>query len=340
LEARVKTAITEMFGIDHPIIQGGMHYVGFAELAAAVSNAGGLGIITGLTQRTPELLAKEIARCRDMTDKPFGVNLTFLPSFTEPPYPEYIAAINEGGVRIVETAGRSPEQYMPALKAAGIKVIHKCTSVRQSLKAEKIGCDAVSVDGFECGGHPGEDDIPNMILLPRAADELKIPFVASGGMADARSLVAALSMGAAGMNMGTRFIATKEAPVHPKVKQALVAATELDTRLVMRALRNTERVLKNKGVDELLAIEREKGASLTIQDIHEQVAGVYPKVMIDGDMEAGAWSCGMVVGLINDVPTVKELIDRIMADAEAIIRQRLTGFLDGFDVPKPARAIA
>jgi nitronate monooxygenase len=340
LEARVKTAITEMFGIDHPIIQGGMHYVGFAELAAAVSNAGGLGIITGLTQRTPELLAKEIARCRDMTDKPFGVNLTFLPSFTEPPYPEYIAAINEGGVRIVETAGRSPEQYMPALKAAGIKVIHKCTSVRHSLKAEKIGCDAVSVDGFECGGHPGEDDIPNMILLPRAADELKIPFVASGGMADARSLVAALSMGAAGMNMGTRFIATKEAPVHPKVKQALVAATELDTRLVMRALRNTERVLKNKGVDELLAIEREKGASLTIQDIHEQVAGVYPKVMIDGDMEAGAWSCGMVVGLINDVPTVKELIDRIMADAEAIIRQRLTGFLDGFDVPKPARAIA
>jgi nitronate monooxygenase len=336
----VKTAITEMFGIEHPIIQGGMHYVGFAELAAAVSNAGGLGIITGLTQRTPELLAKEIARCRDMTDKPFGVNLTFLPSFTEPPYPEYIAAINEGGVRIVETAGRSPEQYMPALKAAGIKVIHKCTSVRHSLKAEKIGCDAVSVDGFECGGHPGEDDIPNMILLPRAADELKIPFVASGGMADARSLVAALSMGAAGMNMGTRFIATKEAPVHPKVKQALVAATELDTRLVMRALRNTERVLKNKGVDELLAIEREKGASLTIQDIHEQVAGVYPKVMIDGDMEAGAWSCGMVVGLINDVPTVKELIDRIMADAEAIIRQRLTGFLDGFDVPKPARAIA
>ena len=249
LEANVKTAITEMFGIEHPIIQGGMHYVGFAELAAAVSNAGGLGIITGLTQKTPELLAKEIARCRDMTDKPFGVNLTFLPSFTAPPYPEYIAAIREGGVKIVETAGRSPEQYMPALKAAGIKVIHKCTSVRHSLKAEQIGCDAVSVDGFECGGHPGEDDMPNMILLPRAAEELKIPFVASGGMADARSLVAALAMGAAGMNMGTRFIATKEAPVHDNVKKALVAATELDTRLVMRALRNTERVLKNKGVD-------------------------------------------------------------------------------------------
>ena len=212
----MKTAITELFGIEHPIIQGGMHFVGFAELAAAVSNAGGLGIITGLTQKTPELLAKEIARCGDMTDKPFGVNLTFLPTFSAPPYPEYIAAIVEGGVKSVETAGRSPEQYMPALKAAGIKVIHKCTSVRHSLKAERIGCDAVSVDGFECGGHPGEDDIPNMILLPRAAEELKIPFVASGGMADGRSLVAALSLGAAGMNMGTRFIATKEAPVHQK----------------------------------------------------------------------------------------------------------------------------
>jgi NADH:quinone reductase (non-electrogenic) len=336
----VKTVITELFGIQHPIIQGGMHFVGFAELAAAVSNAGGLGIITGLTQKTPELLAREIARCRDMTDKPFGVNLTFLPSFTEPPYPEYIAAIREGGVKIVETAGRSPQQYMPALKVAGIKVIHKCTSVRHSLKAEKIGCDAVSVDGFECGGHPGEDDIPNMILLPRAADELKIPFVASGGMADARSLVAALSMGAAGMNMGTRFIATKEAPVHPNVKTALVEATELDTRLVMRALRNTERVLKNKGVDELLEIEREKGAALKIDDIHDQVVGVYPKVMVDGDMDAGAWSCGMVVGLINDVPTVKELIDRIMAEAEEIIRRRLTGFLDGVAVNKPARAVA
>ena len=336
----MKTAITELFGIQHPIIQGGMHYVGFAELAAAVSNAGGLGIITGLTQKTPELLAKEISRCQGMTNKPFGVNLTFLPSFTAPPYPEYIAAIREGGVKIVETAGRSPEQYMPALKAAGIKVIHKCTSVRHSLKAEKIGCDAVSVDGFECGGHPGEDDIPNMILLPRAADELKIPFVASGGMADARSLVAALAMGAAGMNMGTRLIATKEAPVHPNVKKALVEATELDTRLIMRALRNTERVLKNNGVDQLLEIEREKGGSLKIEDIHDQVAGVYPRVMIEGEMDAGAWSCGMVVGLINDIPTVKELIDRIMTQAEQIIRQRLTGFLDGVEVQKSARAVA
>ena len=336
----MKTAITKLFGIQHPIIQGGMHYVGFAELAAAVSNAGGLGIITGLTQKTPELLAKEISRCQGMTNKPFGVNLTFLPSFTAPPYPEYIAAIREGGVKIVETAGRSPEQYMPALKAAGIKVIHKCTSVRHSLKAEKIGCDAVSVDGFECGGHPGEDDIPNMILLPRAADELKIPFVASGGMADARSLVAALAMGAAGMNMGTRLIATKEAPVHPNVKKALVEATELDTRLIMRALRNTERVLKNNGVDQLLEIEREKGGSLKIEDIHDQVAGVYPRVMIEGEMDAGAWSCGMVVGLINDIPTVKELVDRIMMEAEQIIRQRLTGFLDDVETQKPARAVA
>src|SRR3979411_180400 len=316
-----------MFGIEHPIIQGGMHYVGFAELAGAVSNAGGLGIITGLTQRTPELLAKEIARCHDLTDKPFGVNLTFLPAFTAPPYPEYIAPIKEGGIKIVETAGRSPEQYMPALKAAGIKVIHKCTSVRHSLKAEKIGCDAGSVDGFECGGHPGEDDIPNMILLPRAAEELKIPFVASGGMAGGRSRGAGLAVGAAGMNMGTRFIATKEAPVHDNVKQALVAATELDTRLVMRALRNTERVLKNKGVDRLIEIEREKGSKLQIADIHNEVAGVYPKVMIDGEMDAGAWSCGMVVGLIKDIPTVKELIDRIMADAERIILDRLAGFL-------------
>jgi NADH:quinone reductase (non-electrogenic) len=323
----MKTRITELFGIKHPIIQGGMHYVGFAELAAAVSNAGGLGIITGLTQRTPELLAKEIARCRDMTDKPFGVNLTFLPAMMQPPYPEYIAVIVESGVRIVETAGRSPEAFMPALKTAGIKVIHKCTSVRHSLKAEQIGCDAVSVDGFECGGHPGEDDIPNMILLPRAADELKIPFVASGGMADARSLVAALAMGAEGMNMGTRFIATKDAPVHENVKKAIVEATELDTRLVMRPLRNTERVLKNAGVDKLLGIEKEKGVKTRIEDIHELVAGVYPRVMIEGEMDAGAWSCGMVVGLINDIPTVGELIDRIMSEAEELVRGRLERLL-------------
>ena len=323
----MKTRITEMLGIEHPIVQGGMHYVGFAELAAAVSNAGGLGIVTGLTQETPEDLAKEIARCRDMTDKPFGVNLTILPSFRDTPYDEYMAAIIEGGIGVVETAGRNPQPFMPRLKENGIKVIHKCTSVRHSLKAEAIGCDAVSVDGFECGGHPGEDDIPNMILLPRAADELSIPFVASGGMADARSLVAALAMGADGMNMGTRFIATKEAPVHDRVKQAIVAATELDTRLVMRPLRNTERVLTNAAVERLLEKERELGSSLKIDDIMDEVAGVYPKVMLDGDMDSGAWSCGLVAGLIHDIPTCKELIDGIVAEAEFLIRQRLEGML-------------
>lgn len=323
----MKTRITELFGIEHPIIQGGMHFVGLAELASAVSNAGGLGIITGLTQRTPDLLAKEIARCREMTNKPFGVNLTFLPAVTPPDYPGYVRAIIEGEVKIVETAGNNPQKWLPALKENGIKVIHKCTSVRHSLKAEAIGCDAVSVDGFECGGHPGEDDIPNMILLPRAADELKIPFVASGGMADARSLVAALAMGADGMNMGTRFMATKEAPIHQRVKQAIVDASELDTRLIMRPLRNTERVLDNPAVERLLEKERTLGANLKFADIISEVAGVYPKVMNDGDVGAGAWSCGMVVGLIDDIPTCKELIGRIMADAERIIRDRLEALL-------------
>ncbi len=324
----MKTRITELFGIEHPIIQGGMHYVGFAEMAAAVSNAGGLGIITGLTQGTPEKLADEIAKCRDMTDKPFGVNLTFLPTVNAPDYPGLVRVIIEGGVKVVETAGNNPQQVLPYFKDAGVKVIHKCTSVRHSLKAQSIGCDAVSVDGFECGGHPGEDDIPNMILLPRAADELESPFVASGGMADARSLVASLAMGADGMNMGTRFIATKEAPVHENVKKAIVAASELDTRLVMRPLRNTERVMTNDAVEELLKIEKEKGADLKFEDIIEQVAGVYPRIMMEGDMDAGAWSCGMVAGLIDDIPTCKELIDRIMREAEEIIRSRLTGFLN------------
>jgi nitronate monooxygenase len=322
----MKTRITEMFGIEHPIIQGGMHYVGFAEMAAAVSNAGGLGIITGLTQKSAADLANEIAKCKDMTDKPFGVNLTFLPVVNSPDYPGMVKAIIEGGVKVVETAGNNPAQVLPALHDAGIKVIHKCTSVRHSLKAQSIGCDAVSVDGFECGGHPGEDDIPNMILLPRAADELEIPFVASGGMADGRSLVAALAMGADGMNMGTRFIATKEAPVHQNVKDAIVAASELDTRLVMRPLRNTERVLTNPAVERLLEIEQEKGANLQFADVIEQVAGVYPRIMMDGDMNAGAWSCGMVAGLIHDIPTCKELIDRIMAEANAIIHTRLAKF--------------
>jgi NAD(P)H-dependent flavin oxidoreductase YrpB (nitropropane dioxygenase family) len=323
----MKTRITELFGIEHPIIQGGMHYVGFAELAAAVSNAGGLGIITALTHKTPADLAKEIARCREMTDKPFGVNLTFLPIVHAPDYPGYISAIIDGGVKIVETAGRNPQAHLPRLKAAGVKIIHKCTSVRHCLKAEAIGCDAVSVDGFECGGHPGEDDIPNMILLPRAAEELKIPFVASGGMADARSLVASLALGADGINMGTRFIATKEAPVHENVKQAIVAATELDTRLVMRPLRNTERVLLNPAVERLLEKEASLGKNIKFEDIVDEVAGVYPKIMLEGIMDAGVWSCGMVAGLIHDIPTCKELIDRIISGAEAIIRKRLGDFL-------------
>ena len=319
----MKTKITELFDIEHPIIQGGMHYVGFAELAAAVSNAGGLGIITGLTQGTPEKLANEIAKCKDMTDKPFGVNLTFLPSLTPPDYPGLIKVIVEGGVKIVETAGRSPAEYMPALKDAGIKVIHKCTSVRHSLKAQSVGCDAISVDGFECGGHPGEDDIPNFILLPRAADELEIPFVASGVMADARSLVAAMALGAEGMNMGTRFIATEDAPVHENVKKAIVNASELDTRLIMRSLTNTERVLTNPAVDRLMEKEKALGEKLTFSDIVDEVAGVYPTIMMDGDMDAGAWSCGMVAGLVYDIPSVKELIDRIMSEAEEIIQSKL-----------------
>ena len=328
----MKTRITELFGIQHPIIQGGMHYVGYAELAAAVSNAGGLGIITALTQPTPEDLAKEIARCHEMTDRPFGVNLTFLPAFTAPPYPEYIDAIISGGVRIVETAGRNPQEHLPRLQEAGVKVIHKCTSVRHALKAESIGCDAVSVDGFECGGHPGEDDIPNMVLLPRAAEELSIPFVSSGGMANGRSLVASLALGADGMNMGTRFIATQEAPVHENVKRTLVAATELDTRLIMRPIRNTERVLNNVAVEEILRIERERieaGEPLQINDIRHLVAGSENrKVLQQGEMDAGAWSCGMVAGLIHDIPTCKELLDAIMAEAEALISRRLAGMLE------------
>jgi|TARA_B100001059_G_scaffold146194_1_gene146104 nitronate monooxygenase len=319
----MKTQITELFGIEHPIIQGGMHFVGFAELAAAVSNAGGLGIITGLTQGTPEKLDAEIKKCQALTDKPFGVNLTFLPSMTPPDYPGLIEVIINNGVKVVETAGRNPAVYMPAMKEAGIKVIHKCTSVRHSIKAQDIGCDAVSVDGFECGGHPGEDDIPNFILLPRAADELDIPFVASGGMADARSLVAAMALGAEGMNMGTRFIATEDAPVHQNVKEAIVNASELDTRLIMRSLTNTERVLNNPAVESLMAKEKALGDDLKFEDIIDEVAGVYPKVMMDGEPEAGAWSCGMVAGLVSDIPTVQELIDRIMSEAEDIIASKL-----------------
>jgi nitronate monooxygenase len=261
-----------------------------------------------------------------MTDKPFGVNITFLPTLNAPDYPALFQVIIDCGITVVETAGNNPAQYMPMLKEAGIKVIHKCTAVRHALKAQSIGCDAVSVDGFECGGHPGEDDIPNFILLPRAADELTIPFVASGGMADGRSLVGALAMGADGINMGTRFIATTEAPVHQNVKDAIVAASELDTRLVMRPLRNTERVMTNPAVERLLEKEKALGADLKFEDIIEEVAGVYPKIMQNGDMDAGAWSCGMVAGLINDIPTCQQLVDNIMSEAEDIINKRLVGF--------------
>jgi len=320
----MKTRITELLGIEHPIIQGGMHMVGYAELASAVSNSGGLGIITGLTQGTPEKLAAEIAKCRSMTDRPFGVNLAFLPMVKTPDYDGLIGSIIDGGVKVVETAGNNPQKYLPRMKDAGITVIHKCTAIRHALKAQSIGCDAISVDGFECGGHPGEDDIPNMILLPRAADELKIPFVASGGMADGRSLVAALALGADGMSMGTRFLATKEAPVHDNVKAAIVAASERDTRLIMRPLRNTERVLVNPAVDRILEKERDLGDKLTFHDIMEEVSGVYEAVMKDGKPEIGAWSCGMVAGLIHDIPSVDELIKRIMNEARTIIADRLS----------------
>lgn len=319
----MKTRITELLGIRYPIVQGGMHHVGYAELAAAVSNAGGLGVITALTQPDAAALANEIARCRDLTDQPFGVNLTMLPALLEADYPALIDVIVRAGVPIVETAGYNPQAWLPALQDAGIRVIHKCTSVRHALKAQSIGCDAVSVDGFECAGHPGEEDVPNFILLARAADELTIPFLASGGMADGRSLVAALALGADGINMGTRFIATREAPVHDNVKQAILAATELDTRLIMRPLRNTERVLNNAAVQRVLDTEKRLGDQLRFEDIQAEVAGVYPRVMQQGDMDAGAWSCGMVAGLIHDIPTVAELMARIVSQAQGIIHQRL-----------------
>ena len=322
----MKTRFTEMFGVEHPIVQGGMQWVGRAELIAAVANAGALGCLTALTQPTPEDLTKEIARVKDMTDKPFAVNFTILPTLKPIPYDEYMDAIVQSGVKIVETAGNNPKVHMPKLKEAGIKVIHKCTSVRHSLKAQKIGCDAVSVDGFECGGHPGEDDIPGLILIPAAANKVKIPMIASGGFGDGRGLVAALALGAEGINMGTRFIATKEAPVHENVKQAILAASELDTRLIMRPLRNTERVLNNQAVERLLEKEKELGDKISFMDIAEEVAGVYPRIMTEGDMDAGGWSCGMVAGLIHDIPTCQELIDRIMKEADEIISGRLAKF--------------
>src|SRR5713101_2593169 len=275
----IKTRFTELVGVEHPIVQGGMQWVGRAELVAAVANAGALGFITALTQPTPEDLTREIARCRGLTDKPFGVNLTILPSIKPPPYAEYRQAIIESGIKIVETAGNKPQEHVNEFKKHGIVVVHKCTSVRHALSAERTGVDAISIDGFECAGHPGEDDVPGLILIPATADKVKIPIIASGGFADGRGLVAALALGADGINMGTRFLATKEAPVHENVKQALVRASELDTRLIMRPLRNTERVLGNAAAQRLLETERERGSSLTFADVAEEVAGIYPRVM-------------------------------------------------------------
>ena len=320
----MKTAITEMFGIQHPIIQGGMHYVGFAEMAAAVSNAGGLGIITGLTQGTPEKLADEIARCKDMTDKPFGVNLTILPAIKPPPYAEYRQAIIEGGIKIVETAGYKPQEHVDEFKKHGIKVIHKCTAVRHALSAERMGVDAISIDGFECAGHPGEDDIPGLILIPAAADKVKIPMLASGGFGDGRGLAAALALGADGINMGTRFCVTKEAPIHENFKKQMVENDERDTKLIFRTLHNTARVMKNKVSEEVVAIEAKGGAKF--EDVQHLVAGVRGrKAMEEGDADDGIWSAGMIQGLIHDIPSVEELIDRIVADAEEIIKKRLNG---------------
>ena len=322
----MKTAITEMFGIQHPIIQGGMHYVGFAEMAAAVSNAGGLGIITGLTQGTPEKLANEIARCKDMTDKPFGVNLTILPTINPPPYAEYRRAIIEGGVKIVETAGYKPQEHIDDFRAHGIKVIHKCTAVRHALSAERMGADAISIDGFECAGHPGEDDIPGLILIPAAADKVTVPMLASGGFADGRGLVAALALGADGVNMGTRFCVTKEAQIPDSFKERMVANDERQTDLIFRTLHNTARVMKNQVSQEVVAIERAGNAKF--EDVQHLVAGKRGVAAMErGDTDDGIWSAGMVQGLIHDVPSVKELVDRIVAEAESIIDQRLSGMV-------------
>jgi nitronate monooxygenase len=318
----IKTRFTEMFGVDHPIVQGGMQWVGRAELVSAVANAGALGFITALTQPTPEDLAKEIKRCREMTDKPFGVNLTILPALTPPPYAEYRAAIIENGVKIVETAGYKPQEHVDDFKKHGIKVIHKCTAVRHAASAERMGVDAISIDGFECAGHPGEDDIPGLILIPAAADKIKIPMIASGGFGDARGLVAALALGAEGVNMGTRFMCTVESPIHQKVKEQIVANDERATDLIFRTLHNTARVAKNAVSQEVVAIEKKGGA--TIDDVRHLVAGARGKVVYEaGDPDHGIWSAGMVQGLIHDIPTCKELVTRMVSEAEAIIAQRL-----------------
>ncbi|MFD4636494.1 NAD(P)H-dependent flavin oxidoreductase [Lentzea sp. NPDC058436] len=318
----LRTRFCETFGVEHPIVQGGMQWVGRAELVAAVANAGALGFLTALTQPTPEALVREIARCRDMTDRPFGVNLTILPSITPPPYDEYRRAIVESGVKIVETAGSNPREHLPEFHAHGIKVLHKCTSVRHAVKAQEIGVDGVSIDGFECAGHPGEDDIPGLVLIPAAVRRLTIPVIASGGFADGRGLVAALALGAEGINMGTRFLCTREAPVHQRVKDQIVANSELDTELIFRPLRNTARVAGNAVSRKVVEILGDGGE---FPDVRDLVAGARGrKVFEDGDLQAGIWSAGLAQGLIDDVPTVRELVDRIVREAEELITGRLT----------------
>ncbi len=322
----LKTRFTELVGIEYPIVQGGMMWVGRAELAAAVSNAGGLGILTALTQPSPDALREEIARCRKMTDKPFGVNLTILPSVKPPPYAEYRKAIIDSGIRIVETAGHNPREHVEDFKAHGITVVHKCTAVRHALSAERMGVDAISIDGFECAGHPGEDDIPGLVLIPAAADKVKIPMLASGGFGDGRGLVAALALGADGINMGTRFCATVEAPIHDKVKQLLVDNDERGTNVIFKSLKNTARVGKNSVSDQVVEILRRPDAKF--DDVAHLVKGAQGRVALEtGDLDAGLIWAGQVQGLIHDIPTVAELMRRIVDDATRIIRERLQGFV-------------
>ncbi|OWT71379.1 MULTISPECIES: nitronate monooxygenase family protein [unclassified Achromobacter] len=322
----MKTAITRLLGIEHPIVQGGMQWVARAELVAAVSNAGALGVLTALTQPTPEDLAKEIERVRSMTDRPFAVNLTILPTLKPVPYDAYRDVIIDSGVKIVETAGNNPVAHMPAFKAAGIKVIHKCTTPRHARKAEQIGVDAVSIDGFECAGHVGEDDIPGLILIPATVAQVSIPVIASGGFGDARGLVAALALGAEGINMGTRFMCTRESPVHDNIKQTIVANTEADTILILRSLRNSSRVARTALARGVVEMEQ---AGLGIAEIGPKVAGGKGRrVYEEGDVEEGIWTVGMVQGLIDDVPTCAELVARIVAQADSLVRERLLTLMD------------
>lgn len=320
------TAFTETFGVRHPIVQGGMQWVGRAELVAAVANAGALGMLTALTQPTPDDLAREISRTRELTDQPFGVNLTILPTITPPPYDEYRNVIIDCGVKVVEIAGSSPAPHLPHFHGAGIKVLHKCTSVRHAVKAQVLGVDGISIDGFECAGHPGEDDVPGLVLIAAAAERISIPMIASGGFADGRGLVAALALGADGINMGTRFMCTEESPIHRNIKEAIVAASEVDTELIFRSLRNTARVARNSISREVVEILSSGGK---FEDVRHLVAGARGRAVFDsGDQEAGIWTAGTVQGLIHDIPTVGELVERIVTEAEALIAGRLTGLLD------------